>query len=162
MKHFYTIILLFFGLIIIAQPSLERQVFGISGSTVRSSSIRLDWTLGEAAIAQHNSKSGTLSEGFQQAFVQLKSPLVLQKYVSDIIIMPNPASSFVSVKFLQALKENIHWEMFDLTGKSLQRNVFDVSADHEIDISSYPDGMYILKISGESVSQTHRITKTTF
>lgn len=162
MKHFYTIILVFFSLIIIAQPSIERQVFGISGKSSQTQSIQLDWTLGELAITHHNFKSGTLTEGFQQAFVQLKSPLVSQKNVSDIVIMPNPASSFVSVKFLQEIKENIQWEIFDLTGKSLQRNVFDVSADHEIDISSYSDGMYILKISGKNITQTHRITKTTF
>jgi Secretion system C-terminal sorting domain len=162
MKHFYTLILLFWGLIIVAQPSIERQVFGISGSSAQSPTILLDWTLGEASITLHHTGSGTLSEGFQQVFVELKSPLVSPKNVSDILILPNPAASFVSVKFSQEIKENILWELFDLTGKSLQRNVFDASADHEIDISSYPDGMYILKMYGENVSHTHRITKTAF
>ena len=162
MKHFNTIILLFFSHIFMAQPMLERQVFGISGTSVKAESFSLDWTLGEVAVTSHNSSFGSLTEGFQQAFSKIESPSISIKNVSDILIMPNPATSFVAVKFLKEIKENIHWEMFDLTGKSLQRNVFDVSADHEIDISSYPDGMYILKISGENVTQTHRITKATF
>lgn len=162
MKYFYTTILLFFGLIITAQPRIERQVFGISGSSSQTQSMRLDWTFGEAAISAHITSSGTLTEGFQQGFNGFESPIVIDKNISEVLIMPNPASSFVSVKFLQAIKENIHWEIFDLTGKSLKRNVFSLTADHEIDISTYPDGMYILKISGENVSQTHRITKTNF
>ena len=162
MKHFNTIILLFFSHIFMAQPMLERQVFGISGTSVKAESFSLDWTLGEVAVTSHNSSFGSLTEGFQQAFIKIESPSISIKNVSDILIMPNPASSFVTVKFLKEIKENIHWEMFDLTGKSLQRNVFDLSADHEIDIRNYPDGLYLLKISGENISQTHKISKTTF
>ena len=161
MKHFYTIILLFFGLIIIAQPSLERQVFGISGSTVRSSSIRLDWTLGEVAVASHNSSFGSLTEGFQQAFVKIETPIIQAKTLSDVLIMPNPATSFVTVKFLQEPKELIKWELFDITGKSLQTNIFDLSSFHEIDLSNVSNGIYVLKISGANTIQTHRIIKTT-
>lgn len=162
MKHIFTVTFLFCSLVFIAQSSIERQVFGIAGTSAHSESIQLDWTLGEVALASHNSSFGSLTEGFQQAFVKIETPFIAVNNLSEVLIMPNPASSFVSVKFLQAIKENIHWEIFDLTGKSLQRNVFDVSADHEIDISSYPDEMYILKISGENITRTYKITKTTF
>ena len=76
--------------------------------------------------------------------------------------MPNPASSFVTVKFLQEPKELIKWELFDITGKSLQQNTFDLSSYHEIDLSNVSDGIYVLKFSGENSIQTHRITKTRF
>ena len=162
MKHLCMIVLCCSGLYLAAQAKIERQVFGISGTSVKAESFSLDWTLGEVAVTSHNSSFGSLTEGFQQAFIKIESPSISIKNVSDILIMPNPASSFVTVKFLKEIKENIHWEMFDLTGKSLQRNVFDLSADHEIDIRNYPDGLYLLKISGENISQTHKISKTTF
>ena len=162
MKHLCMIVLCCSGLYLTAQVKIERQVFGISGTSVKAESFSLDWTLGEVAVTSHNSSFGSLTEGFQQAFIKIESPSISIKNVSDILIMPNPASSFVTVKFLKEIKENIHWEMFDLTGKSLQRNVFDLSADHEIDIRNYPDGLYLLKISGENISQTHKISKTTF
>ncbi len=162
MKHFNTIILLFFSHIFMAQPMLERQVFGISGTSVKAESFSLDWTLGEVAVTSHNSSFGSLTEGFQQAFSKIESPSISIKNVSDILIMPNPATSFVTVKFLQEPKELIKWELFDITGKSLQTNIFDLSSFHEIDLSNVSDGIYVLKISGANTIQTHRIIKTTF
>ncbi|MBK7808037.1 MAG: T9SS type A sorting domain-containing protein [Saprospiraceae bacterium] len=162
MKHFNTIILLFFSHIFMAQPMLERQVFGISGTSVKAESFSLDWTLGEFAIASHNLSLGSLTEGFQQSFVKIETPSISIKKVSDILIMPNPATSFVTVKFLQEPKELIKWELFDITGKSLQTNIFDLSSFHEIDLSNITDGIYILRFSGENTIQTHRIIKTTF
>jgi len=162
MKLFQTSILLFFSQVFMAQPALERQTFGIAGNYARVESFSLDWTLGEVAVANHNSSFGSLTEGFQQAFIKIESPSVSIKNASDILIMPNPASSFVTVKFLQEPKELIKWELFDITGKSLQKNIFDLSSNHEIDLSYLTDGIYILKFSGESTIQTHRITKTTF
>ena len=162
MKHLFVITLCCSGLFLAAQTKIERQVLGISGTSVQAVSFSLDWTLGEVAVASHNSPFGSLTEGFQQAFVKIETPFISVKNVSEILITPNPASSFVVVKFLQEPKENIHWELFDITGKSMQRNTFDLSSYHEIDVSSYPDGIYVLKISGENNIQTHRITKTTF
>lgn len=162
MKHFNTIILLFFSHIFMAQPMLERQVFSISGTSVKAESFSLDWTLGEVAVTSHNSPFGSLTEGFQQAFIKIESPSISIKNVSDILIMPNPATSFVTVKFLQEPKELIKWELFDITGKSLQTNIFDLSSFHEIDLSNVSDGIYVLKISGANTIQTHRIIKTTF
>ena len=162
MKYLLIFLLLTISLFAQTQPGIERDVLGISGSSIQSSFIQLDWTLGEVAITLHKSKSGTLSEGFQQAFVQVKAPETTQKNVADILIVPNPATSFVSIKFLHEIKENIQWELFDITGKSLKHNVFDLISEHEIDISSYPDGMYFLKICGKNISQTHKISKATF
>ena len=137
-------------------------LFGISGTSVKAESFSLDWTLGEVAVTSHNSSFGSLTEGFQQAFIKIESPSISIKNVSDILIMPNPASSFVTVKFLQEPKELINWELFDITGKSLQQNTFDLSSYHEIDLSNVSDGIYVLKFSGENSIQTHRITKTRF
>ncbi len=162
MKHILTITFLFCSIIFIAQPKIERQVFGIAGTSEHSEFIQLDWTLGEVAVASHNTSSGSLTEGFQQAFVKIETPSVSIKNVSNVLIVPNPASSFITVKFLQEPKDLIKWELFDITGKSLQQNTFDLSSYHEIDLSNFADGIYILKISGENISQTHKITKTTF
>jgi hypothetical protein len=150
------------GLYLAAQAKIERQVFGISGTPVKAESFSLDWTLGEVAVTSHNSSFGSLTEGFQQAFIKIESPSISIKNVSDILIMPNPATSFVTVKFLQEPKELIKWELFDITGKSLQTNIFDLSSFHEIDLSNVSDGIYVLKISGANTIQTHRIIKTTF
>ena len=162
MKHLCMIVLCCSGLYLTAQVKIERQVFGISGSSVKAESFSLDWTLGEVAVTSHNSSFGSLTEGFQQAFIKIESPSISIKNVSDILIMPNPASSFVTVKFLQEPKELIKWELFDITGKSLQQNTFDLSSYHEIDLSNITDGIYILRFSGENTIQTHRITKTRF
>ena len=162
MKHFCMIVLCFSSLYLTAQAKIERQVFGISGTSIKAESFSLDWTMGEVAVTSHNSSFGSLTEGFQQAFIKIESPSVSIKNVSDILIMPNPASSFVTIKFLQEPKELIKWELFDITGKSLQHNTFDLSSYHEIDLNNVSDGIYILKFSGESTIQTHRITKTTF
>ncbi len=162
MKHFCMIVLCCSSLYLAAQAKIERQVFGISGTSIKAESFSLDWTLGEVAVTSHSSSLGSLTEGFQQAYIKMESPSVSIKNVSDILIMPNPASSFVTIKFLQEPKELIRWELFDITGKSLQKNIFDLSSYHEINLSNIADGIYILKFSGENTIQTHRLTKTTF
>lgn len=162
MKHFFMITLCCSGLFLAAQTRIERQVIGISGTSIKAESFSLDWTLGEVAVATHNAPFGSLTEGFQQAFVKIETPFISTKNVTDVLIMPNPASSFVVVKFLQEPKVSMYWELFDITGKSMQQNTFDLSSYHEIDVSNYPDGIYVLKISGENSIQTHRITKSKF
>lgn len=162
MKQFFIVTLCCSSFVLAGQTNIERQVIGISGNSLQSESFILDWTLGEVAVASHNSLFGILTEGFQQTFSETEAPEILQNNETEVSIMPNPAQSFFAVKFLQEPEENYHWEMYDITGKSLMRNIFDLSSYHEIDLNNYPDGIYILKISGKNTIQTHRITKAIF
>lgn len=162
MRHIYTTVIIFSSFILMAQPKLERQVFGIAGTSAHSSSVHLEWTLGEVAVSTFITGSGMLSEGFQQTFDQAEPNISLQNNKYEIRIIPNPASSFFTISFLSDINDKLHWELIDITGKTLQRNIFDTSLYQEIDINLYADGLYVLKISGENISQIHKIVKTSY
>ncbi len=164
MKHLFTTAFLLAGVMLSAQTQIERQVIASQGASERTERIRLDWTLGEAAVATLYTPSGLITEGFQQPVLRVEAvmPLAPAAVTHDIRVAPNPTSSRLAVQIPGTIKQELVWELFDLHGKSLQRRILPEPSDSEIDMSSYPDGMYLLRFSSRQgqLLQTFRIVKT--
>lgn len=165
MKYLFIAALLICGSAVFAQSFLERQVIASQGASDRTERIRLDWTLGEPAVATLTTPSGLWTEGFQQPVlhVEAAAPTTTAPYVYDIRVAPNPTSGRLSVQFPgELLQEELVWELFDLHGKSLQRQILPAPSDQDIDVGIYPDGMYLLRFSTRQgqLLQTYRIVKT--
>jgi Secretion system C-terminal sorting domain len=162
LKSCFICVILTSGLVVDAQPKIERQVFGSQGASNNNGTTSIEWTIGETAVSSNISAFVMLTEGFQQGFKYEEIPLVRESEDLSFNITPNPATSIVSVTCIHTQKEVFHWTLFDLNGKSLQSNISSHLSDFEIDISNYPDGIYIIKLSGQKSQQTNRIVKTTF
>lgn len=164
MKHLFAAVFLLCGISIAAQPSLERQVIASQGASERTERIRLDWTLGEPAVATLTTSSGLWTEGFQQPSLRVENALPAANTTPsyDIRVAPNPTAARLSVQFPgELLQEELVWELFDLHGKSLQRVNLPAPSDQEINLGAYPDGMYLLRFSSRQgqLIQTFRIVK---
>jgi len=161
MKIFVVILCIAYAWVVNAQPTIERQVFGTQGASSNNGQIIIDWTLGESAVSTVITSFGSFKEGFQQGFKKADIPSAIDYKDFDISIFPNPTSSVVTVKLHQNPNEVIIWSLYNLNGTLLKSNNFLFSEHPEIDISSYPDGLYVLKLSSDQSNQAHRIIKTT-
>ena len=66
---------------------------------------------------------------------------------SDIRYFPNPTSDIVKIQSKEFKGKIVYIEVFSLEGKFILSREFTVNESIEIDLSSYPQGFYNLKIS---------------
>ena len=70
---------------------------------------------------------------------------------ADCKVYPNPASSFLKINVNNT--EIIHYQLFSIDGRMLMAG--DCHNDEGINISTLPQGLYLLKVNG----QTFKISK---
>jgi hypothetical protein len=161
MKIFVMLICNVLAWVLNAQATIERQVFGTQGTCADSGQIKMDWTLGEPAISDMKTSFGTLTEGFQQGFKKSAVPGKIDYKNFEISIFPNPTNSGVTVELYQNPMEIIQWSLYDINGTLLQSNTYSWTRNLDIDLSSHPDGIYILQLYSDKSHKTRRIIKTT-
>ena len=79
--------------------------------------------------------------------------LIEQLIEMDVLLYPNPASHIVNIKSGQGVTITAI-EVYDITGKAVHVNL---SIDHTINVSSLPDGMYLLNIISEHGNETKKL-----
>ena len=70
---------------------------------------------------------------------------------TNYLIYPNPTSEFV---YLSGINGDSKTRVYDITGKLLLS-----TGDKKIDLSSYPNGLYIVNIRSNNTAITHSIIK---
>ncbi len=78
----------------------------------------------------------------------------LVKSIKEFLIIPNPASNFISLKTISNNFNKIIITSID--GKTIYNTSIDNSTEYNIDISLFPNGLYIISIlfeNGETVSK---------
>ncbi len=76
----------------------------------------------------------------------------------SVNIFPNPSEDFIAVQINGLNKENLKIEMFDLGGKLIQTSSLNAGATLSyIDIRTLYAGNYLINISGETTSSSHKI-----
>lgn len=70
---------------------------------------------------------------------------------ADCNVYPNPASSFLKISVTNA--DVNHYQIFSIDGRMLMAG--DCRNDESIDVSALPQGLYLLKVNG----QTFKISK---
>jgi len=165
MKHFLIFAFMSVAAGVLAQPVVERQVTASQGSSEVSGRIRLDWTLGEAAITTLQTPSGLLTQGFQQPALwaePVPTAPTPPRMAADIRVAPNPAATEINIFFPADLSGAVWLELSDMQGKPLLREKTDAAGTWRIDVSIYPRGAYLLRcadVDGKVLS-VHRIVKT--
>ncbi len=72
----------------------------------------------------------------------------------DIVLFPNPANNHIRIKD----NKITDIELYDITGKMIKHtNVADVNNQAKLDISSFPEGLYIIKITNRSEQHTFKL-----
>lgn len=140
--------------------SLSPQVLSNAGSTIVTSEMRLSWTLGEVAVSkwQATGSVGSLTEGFHQPRLQVSQAIQGELY--PVQILPNPVQSMLNLITVADGQEVYSASLQDAQGKVLVKDLV-LKGKTEIDMSSYPAGVYFLSIqqSGSSPIQNHKVVK---
>ncbi|MBT8257782.1 MAG: T9SS type A sorting domain-containing protein [Bacteroidia bacterium] len=75
----------------------------------------------------------------------------------DFQITPNPGNSIVTLK-VPVIDEELKLEVFDILGKKLlNRNI--IAMETRLNVGSWKNGVYLVRLSGEFGSQTKRFIK---
>lgn len=76
--------------------------------------------------------------------------------LSKINFYPNPANNLLHFENLP-INEEVNYTIYALDGKIIQQGTISIN---QIDISSFENGVYFLKINVEGKSKTYKIVKT--
>jgi hypothetical protein len=156
-----TVLLVFFLFSVLSfrAQSVMPDVIAASGDFFSNSSGQLQWTLGEVMVETYQNASFTVTQGFHQNF--LLSTDVNTFTSSDFKIYPNPANEFISV-WCEKADRLFSFNLMDITGKIVYVASANGFTPVQIDLSKYPNGIYLLKVTDveTDVAQSFRIIKT--
>ena len=89
------------------------------------------------------------------------STTYVKNFDGSFEIMPNPTSSQANIKIELSENQDINVVLFDVTGKALQtfNEKSVINAQYSLDLSSYPNGVYFVRLIANKQMITQRIVK---
>lgn len=113
--------------------------------------------LGEVVVTAHQDGNNNYNSTSTQQTLVISKVLVLSGLTSGSIF-PNPANEYLTVKGLSSKVTSI--DIYDLNGQVM----YHLNPDHEqqfrLDVSSYPTGLYLMKITEAQKVHLHKFYKT--
>ncbi len=85
----------------------------------------------------------------------------IENELNEIVVgvFPNPAISKISVLLQVDNRKAIKYELLNSLGETIFQNISDNLNTIDIDIESYPAGIYFLKLSTDYSTKTFKIAK---
>jgi endonuclease I len=74
-------------------------------------------------------------------------------------VYPNPTTSSINIQSVDFQANDITVEIHDIAGRTLLSQTSDHTYNLQIDVSSFPDGLYLMKISSAKKIYTYKIVK---
>ena len=73
-------------------------------------------------------------------------------------VFPNPASDFIAVQYIGLNKDNLNIELFDVSGRLVQKTVLNAGATNTyLDTKTLYAGTYLVKIIGSNSTTTKKV-----
>ncbi len=127
-------------------PLLSPTVIGAAGEVSKSSSMIIEWTLGETFVESIKTPSVWHTQGFHQPTLMVRQ-IVKTLPTHQVNIYPNPASAILNVSVRTDLQEPLVLKMIDVTGKIvLLKDAPGGPQDLQLAVHQLPEGMYILSV----------------
>lgn len=142
-----------------AAQQFSPQVIATTGGYRATNGIQLSWTLGEIATTTLGNNGLILTQGFHQPLESLPSSVAVSRSGEQrLMIYPNPAHDYLSVRAVGGGSELIHVELSGMLGD--RRIEAEGEDDVRLNISELPSGTYLVRIQGERGErpETHLIT----
>jgi len=161
LKPFILFLSLLFTTGLFAQE-ISPEVVSTAGSNLISSSVSLEWTLGEISIKTLQGETNILTQGFHQpeySVTNISEPVA----GIDFQVYPNPTSGILQITIAFERERAVVARLTDVNGKLLWNKEY--YGQHISDITSLqelPNGSYFLNFSFENdkSKQTFKILKT--
>ncbi len=127
---------------------LSPSVVAVSGGTVRTQTMTLDWTLGESVVETATTSGRVYTQGFHQPMLQVsEQPLARSDAGYTFTVAPNPVASLLTIGIAAPDSNPLQLLLTDLQGR--QYTVPAVPANTtstQIDMTLFPAGTYLLRI----------------
>ncbi len=138
---------------------LSPEVLSSAGTSFVNGTNVLDWTLGEPVTATLNNGSNQMSQGFHQNDM-LITAIDNNQDIAGITVFPNPTPDVINIEFAKS-NENNTIELFSAEGKLVLSLSTGPNTTWQLDMNSYANGVYLLKIkNNSSKGNSYQIVKT--
>lgn len=126
-------------------------VIAAAGEISKSSTIVLEWTVGETAIETVSSSSSLYTQGFHQPSIDVQrigssdGALVMKNIVR---VFPNPTTSVLNIQLDKVPEVPLLVTLVDANGRVLINNNFPPKSNVlKINVSRFAQGTYFLRIT---------------
>ena len=137
--------------------SISKQVIGAAGKTQTSSNLKLSWSAGEPVVGLMTAGGNQLGNGYYPA--KDVQALSVEDNTMDIQLRlyPNPTTQSLYITHPEFSSFGV--QIADLNGKQLYAG--SIKKDEPLDVSSYPQGLYLVIIENTTTHQknTYKIIK---
>ena len=120
-------------------------------------SVNLVWAKGNGTLALGNHGFGATRRGATTAGIVL-SDGSFQSNPAEFSLSPNPSSRDLNIGVQYNLSNNFEVQVFDVLGKQIYRGQL-VQERTTLDVSSWRTGIYLVKVTSDSATQTKRFIK---
>lgn len=118
-----------------------------AGSQPTTTTLHLDWTLGELAITGIADASHAITQGFHQPSLLTTATREWPAASGQVRVFPNPTASTLNVHLALAQPQSVTARLFNALGQQLwSRQLQGRDLAHEEDLSPLPAGTYILQL----------------
>ncbi len=101
-----------------------------------------------------------IGDGTQNGAAFWDSTLSLEDFeqLGSLKLFPNPTTDTLTIKFSTVISNDMTVEVFNLLGKRVHQSNL-ITQSEILDVSNWSSGIYILKVSSEGSSSSHRLIK---
>lgn len=145
MKKLLLLVLLFQAAWISNIQAQLTQVIASSGGIYQEDEINMTWTMGETTVLTMSSGDLMFTTGFLQPVLIVSSIGPDDDLPFEIKAFPNPTNGCVEVELKESPTSNITFSLYDAGGRKLL-HIHPENSKTRIDLGSYANGLYLLKV----------------
>lgn len=134
-----------------AIESKSQFVIGSTGGEGNAGNMNINYTVGESAVTTITNDSTTLTQGFHQPYFVITG--IEETFLpGEVNVYPNPTKSILYVQFKDNDLSNLNISIHDYAGREISNAIVSNSV-WETDLSSLPDGFYIVTVTDIKISK---------
>ena len=143
----------------VAAQSTSPTVISTAGTSIKTDSVTLSYTVGELMVPTLKQSSNTLTQGFNQPTkVKVVGIVNVEPDRFSIEAYPNPTSELLNISINKSNQnDTFDFTVIDMYGKSLELLKTTTSDKTQINTSALPSGQYIVRVTNKSTQKASNI-----
>jgi len=148
-----------FGLLLVFAVGMihGQQVISTLGGFQQTTTGSISSTMGETSTETYSNASGSITQGFQQCFIQIIPGASIETLNFDLLVYPNPTSDAITIKTNNGLIDELSVSIYDSDGRAMDL-IFLNSSVSRIDLTNFRAGNYILQLKDRNQSTLRTFT----